>query len=154
MYGPLDNEEVVGRGSGRCATSGGRDQVRLRPAKTASGLDSRPEHIREVAKRPSGSCGGTASTCSTSTGRPRGADRGVAGTVKELIDGARFKHFGLSEPGAAHPPPGPRRATGGGGADRVLPVDARSKTSAAACDELGIGFVPYSPLGRGFLTGR
>jgi len=80
----------------------------------------------------------------------------VAGTVKELIQEGKVKHFGLSEAGA----PTIRRA------HRVLPVTAvQSEYSLwwrepetngvlTACEELGIGFVPFSPLGKGFLTGK
>ena len=79
----------------------------------------------------------------------------VAGTVKELIAEGKVKHFGLSEPGAQTV----RRA------HAVQPVtalqneyslwtrDPETNGILDACEELGIGFVPYSPLGRGFLTG-
>ena len=79
----------------------------------------------------------------------------VAGTVKDLIAEGKVKHFGMSEPGVATL----RRA------HAVLPVTAvqneyslwwravETNGILAACDELGIGFVPYSPLGKGFLTG-
>src|SRR5260370_274192 len=79
----------------------------------------------------------------------------VAGTVKDLIAQGKVKHFGMSEPGVQTL----RRA------HAVLPVTALQNEYSLwwrapetngildACDELGIGFVPYSPLGRGFLTG-
>ena len=79
----------------------------------------------------------------------------VAGTVKELIAEGKVSHFGLSEPGAETV----RRA------HAVQPVAAlqneyslwtrepENNGMLQACEELGIGFVPYSPLGRGFLTG-
>ena len=61
----------------------------------------------------------------------------------------------MSEAAGGHHPPRPRRAAGDRDPERVLPVVAppRSRTSSAVCAELGIGFVPFSPLGKGFLTG-
>jgi aryl-alcohol dehydrogenase-like predicted oxidoreductase len=79
----------------------------------------------------------------------------VAGTVKEADREGKVKHFGMSEPGVADAAPRPRGAAGGGGAKRIFAVVARVESNGilAACDELGIGLVPYSPLGKGFLTG-
>jgi aryl-alcohol dehydrogenase-like predicted oxidoreductase len=121
-----------------------------------AGLDSRPAHIREVAD---------ASLKRLGTDRidllyqhrvdPNVPIEDVAGTVKDLIRDGKVKHFGLSEAGVQTI----RRA------HRVQPVTAvQSEYSLwwrepenevlPALEELGIGFVPFSPLGRGFLTGR
>ena len=79
----------------------------------------------------------------------------VAGTVKELIAEGKVKHFGLSEAGRADDPPCARGAAGHRASKRVFALVAEPETNGIleACDELGIGFVPYSPLGKGFLTG-
>jgi aryl-alcohol dehydrogenase-like predicted oxidoreductase len=160
-YGPFTNEELVGE-----ALSPLRDQVviatkfgiKLKPDGTPGwlGLDSRPEHIKEVAE---------ASLKRLKTDvidlfyqhrvDPDVPIEDVAGAVKELIQAGKVKHFGLSEAGAQTI----RRAHG------VHPVTAvQSEYSLwwrrpeeevlPALEELGIGFVPYSPLGRGFLTGK
>src|SRR5512136_229322 len=157
-YGPFANEELVGKALGPV-----RDQVviatkfgfKFEGGKQA-GLDSRPAHIREVAE---------ASLKRLKTDRidllyQHRVDPGVpieevAGTVKDLIREGKVRHFGLSEPGAATI----RRA------HAVQPVTAiQSEYSLwwrtveeevlPACEELGIGFVPFSPLGRGYLTGK
>jgi aryl-alcohol dehydrogenase-like predicted oxidoreductase len=160
VYGPFVNEELVGE-----ALAPVRDQVviatkfgfAIDPATgRQSGLDSSPKHIREVAE--------------ASLKRlkidiidlfyqhrvdPNVPIEDVAGAVKQLIAEGKVRHFGLSEPGAATI----RRA------HAVQPIAAiqneyslwtrgpESNGVLAACDELGIGFVPYSPLGKGFLTG-
>ena len=122
-----------------------------------TGLSSRPEHIRAGRRR-------LAEAAAQSTRidlfyqhrvDPDVPIEDVAGAVKELIEAGKVKHFGLSEAAAAHHPPRPRRPARhrrcrastrcGGGAPRTR--------SCPRCDELGIGFVPYSPLGKGFLTG-
>jgi aryl-alcohol dehydrogenase-like predicted oxidoreductase len=122
----------------------------------AVGLDSRPQHIREVVE---------ASLKRLRTDYidllyqhrvdPNVPIEDVAGVVKELIGEGKVKHFGMSEPGVQTL----RRA------HAVQPVtalqneyslwtrDPETNGSLQACDELGIGFVPFSPLGRGFLTG-
>ncbi|HYK23975.1 MAG TPA: aldo/keto reductase, partial [Candidatus Acidoferrum sp.] len=121
-----------------------------------SNLDSRPEHIREVAE---------ASLKRLKTDvidlfyqhrvDPKVPIEDVAGAVKELIGEGKVKHFGLSEPGVQTI----RRA------HAVQPVTAvqseyslwfrdPEKELLPVLEELGIGFVPYSPLGRGFLTGK
>jgi aryl-alcohol dehydrogenase-like predicted oxidoreductase len=155
-YGPFFNEEVVGE-----ALAPMRDEVVIatkfgfKDAKPAEGVDSRPEHIREVAD---------ASLKRLNTDRidlfyqhrvdPAVPMEDVAGTVKELIAAGKVRHFGLSEAGVASI----RRA------HAVQPVTAlqseyslwwREPEEAIlpALDELGIGFVPFSPLGKGFLTG-
>jgi aryl-alcohol dehydrogenase-like predicted oxidoreductase len=121
-----------------------------------TGVDSRPSHIKEVAD---------ASLKRLKTDvidlfyqhrvDPNVPIADVAGAVKELIEAGKVKHFGLSEPGAQTI----RRA------HAVQPVTALQSEYSLwwrkseeevipTCEELGIGFVPYSPLGRGFLTGK
>jgi aryl-alcohol dehydrogenase-like predicted oxidoreductase len=160
VYGPFTNEEIVGE-----ALAPIREEVviatkfgfRIDPATgKQQGLDSRPEHIRAVAE--------------ASLKRlkvdvidlfyqhrvdPEVPIEEVAGAVRDLIRDGKVKHFGLSEPGAQTV----RRA------HAVLPVAALQNEYSLwtrgpetngilqACEELGIGFVPYSPLGKGFLTG-
>jgi aryl-alcohol dehydrogenase-like predicted oxidoreductase len=156
-YGPFTNEEVVGE-----ALAPVRDVVviatkfgfKLEGGKQ-TGLDSRPAHVREVAE---------ASLNRLRTDRidlfyqhrvdPDVPIEEVAGTVKELIQEGKVRHFGMSEAGL----PTIRRA------HAVQPVAALQneyslwwrepeKDVLPALEELGIGFVPFSPLGRGFLTG-
>ena len=157
VYGPYKNEEVVGE-----ALQPIRDQVVIATkfgididGKGPSGMDSRPEHIREVAE---------ASLRRLRTDRidlfyqhrvdPNVPMEDVAGTVKDLIRQGKVKHFGLSEAGVRNI----RRA------HAVQPVAAlqseyslwwREPEEAIlpVLEELGIGFVPFSPLGKGFLTG-
>jgi aryl-alcohol dehydrogenase-like predicted oxidoreductase len=157
VYGPFANEELVGE-----ALAPSRDQVaiatkfgfKIENGKQA-GLDSRPEHIKEVAE---------ASLKRLRTDRidlfyqhrvdPNVPIEEVAGAVKELIQAGKVRHFGLSEAGAQTI----RRA------HRVQPVTALQseyslwwrepeKEIIPTLEELGIGFVPFSPLGKGFLTG-
>jgi aryl-alcohol dehydrogenase-like predicted oxidoreductase len=161
VYGPFTNEELVGE-----ALSPVRDKVviatkfgfKLDPTgqRTWVGVDSRPEHIKEVAD---------ASLQRLKTDYidlfyqhrvdPDVPIEDVAGALKELIDAGKVRHFGLSEPGLETI----RRA------HAVQPVTAIqneyslwTRTPEAEVlpllEELGIGFVPYSPLGRGFLTGK
>jgi aryl-alcohol dehydrogenase-like predicted oxidoreductase len=161
VYGPFTNEELVGEGLAPF-----REQVVIankfgfkpdsKPETRWSNLDSRPEHIREVAE---------ASLKRLRTDvidlfyqhrvDPDVPIEDVAGAVKELIDQGKVKHFGLSEAGVQTI----RRA------HAVQPVTAvqneyslwfrgPEKDLLPVLDELGIGFVPYSPLGRGFLTGK
>src|SRR4051812_36339210 len=161
VYGPFTNEELVGE-----ALSPIRDQVviatkfgfQLDPSgqRTWLGTDSRPEHIKEVAD---------ASLRRLKTDYidlfyqhrvdPDVPIEDVAGAVKDLIAAGKVRHFGLSEPGLETI----RRA------HAVQPVTAIqneyslwTRTPEAEVlpllKELGIGFVPYSPLGRGFLTGK
>src|SRR4030095_998177 len=160
VYGPFTNEELVGEGLAPF-----RDQLVIatkfgfkpdsKPETRWSNLDSRPEHIKDVAE---------ASLKRLRTDvidlfyqhrvDPNVPIEDVAGAVKELIDEGKVKHFGLSEPGVQTI----RRA------HAVQPVTAvQSEYSLwwrepeaellPTLEELGIGFVPYSPLGRGFLTG-
>jgi aryl-alcohol dehydrogenase-like predicted oxidoreductase len=156
-YGPFTNEELVGE-----ALAPVRDQVVIATkfgftfeAGKPAGLDSRPAHIREVAE---------ASLRRLGTDRidlfyqhrvdPNVPIEDVAGTVKDLIAEGKVTHFGLSEAGAQTI----RRA------HAVQPVAALQSEYSLwwrepeqeilpALEELGIGFVPFSPLGKGFLTG-
>lgn len=161
VYGPYTNEELVGE-----ALSPIRDKVKiatkfgfkLKPNGEAGwiGLDSRPEHIRQVLEQ---------SLKRLKTDYidllyqhrvdPEVPIEDVAGTVKELIKEGKVKHFGLSEAGEQTI----RRA------HAVLPVTALQNEYSLwwrqpeaeifpTLEELGIGLVPYSPLGRGFLTGK
>ena len=161
VYGPFANEELVGE-----ALAPIRDQVVIATkfgfAPSAadenrwSGLNSRPEHIKEVAdaslKRLKTGVIDLFYQHRVDTDVPI---EDVAGAVKELIDAGKVKHFGLSEPGVQTI----RRA------HAVQPVAAVQNEYSLwwrkpeeevlpACEELGIGFVPFSPLGRGFLTGK
>ncbi|MFG1383973.1 aldo/keto reductase [Xanthobacter versatilis] len=160
IYGPFTNEEIVG-----AALAPVRERVVIATKfgfaidpKTGkqTGMDSRPEHIRAV--------------CDASLKRlgvevidlfyqhrvdPNVPIEDVAGAVKDLIAEGKVKHFGLSEPGAQTV----RRA------HAVQPVTALQNEYSLwtrgpetngileACEELGIGLVAYSPLGKGFLTG-
>jgi len=162
VYGPFTNEELVGealapfKGQVVIATKFGFKHGDNGPA-PGTGLDSRPEQIKRVAE------------ASLKRLRVEAIDlfyqhrpdpnvpvEEVAGAVKELIQAGKVKHFGLSESTADMI----RRA------HAVQPVTAlQSEYSIwwtpieengilAACEELGIGLVPYSPLGRGYLTGK
>lgn len=159
VYGPFTNEELVGE-----ALAPVRDQVviatkfgfKISAEGKQVGVDSRPEHIREVAD---------ASLKRLRTDRidlfyqhrvdPEVPIEEVAGAVKELIAEGKVKHFGLSEAGVQTI----RRA------HAVQPVTALQseyslwwrrpeEETLPALEELGIGFVPFSPLGRGFLNGK
>src|SRR5437867_6646910 len=157
VYGPYTNEKLVGealapfRHQVKIATKFG---FKLENGKQA-GLDSRPEHIKEVAE---------ASLKRLKTDvidlfyQHRVDDKvpieDVAGAVKDLIQQGKVKHFGLSEAGAQTI----RRA------HKVQPVTALQSEYSLwwrepeqeiipVLEELGIGFVPFSPLGKGFLTG-
>jgi aryl-alcohol dehydrogenase-like predicted oxidoreductase len=158
-YGPYVNEELVGE-----ALQPVRDQVlvatkfgfQIDAHKQIVGLDSRPVHIRAVVE---------ASLKRLRTDRidllyqhrvdPNVPIEDVAGTVKELIQEGKVKHFGLSEAGIENI----RRA------HAVQPVAAVQNHyslwqrepehgTLALCEELGIGFIAWGPLGQGFLTGK
>jgi aryl-alcohol dehydrogenase-like predicted oxidoreductase len=161
VYGPFTNEELVGealesfRGQVVIATKFGHS-FDYDTGANLGGLNSRPEHIKQVAD------------ASLKRLRVESIDlfyqhrvdpnvpiEDVAGAVKDLIQAGKVKHFGLSEAGAQTI----RRA------HAVQPVTAvQSEYSLwwrevedevlPACEELGIGFVPFSPLGRGYLTGK
>ncbi|MDS4020958.1 MAG: aldo/keto reductase [Candidatus Competibacter sp.] len=156
-YGPFTNEELVGE-----ALAPFRDQVVIatkfgfKEGNSQAGMDSRPERIRAVAD---------AALQRLKTDRidlfyqhrvdPNVPIEDVAGTVKDLIREGKVKYFGLSEAGV----PSIRRA------HAVQPVAALQSEYSLwwrepeadvlpTCEELGIGFVPFSPLGKGFLTGQ
>lgn len=162
VYGPFTNEELVGealepfRGQVVIATKFGFKHDANKGPHPTVGLDSRPEQIKRVAE------------ASLKRLRVEAIDlfyqhrvdpdvpiEEVAGAVKELIQAGKVKHFGLSEAGADTI----RRA------HAVQPVTALQSEYSIwwrvveeavlpTCEELGIGFVPYSPLGRGYLTGK
>jgi aryl-alcohol dehydrogenase-like predicted oxidoreductase len=158
VYGPFTNEELVGEALGPfrdkvvIATKFGFDCDSGKQA----GLNSRPEHIRQVVeaslKRLKVQ---TIDLLYQHRVDPNVAIEEVAGTVKDLIRQGKVKHFGLSEAGVKTI----RRA------HAVQPVTAvQSEYSLwwrepeaevlPTLEELGIGFVPFSPLGKGFLTGK
>jgi aryl-alcohol dehydrogenase-like predicted oxidoreductase len=162
VYGPFTNEELVGealepfRGKVVIATKFGWKHDPIKGPHPSVGLDSRPEQIKRVAEaslkrlrvevidlfyqhRPD----------------PNVPMEDVAGAVKDLIRAGKVKHFGLSEANADQI----RRA------HAVQPVTALQseyslwwrnieESILPTCEELGIGVVPYSPLGRGYLTGK
>ncbi len=162
VYGPFTNEELVGealepyKGKVVIATKFGWKHDPVKGPLTSMGVDSRPEQIRRVAEaslkrlrvevidlfyqhRPD----------------PNVPVEDVAGAVKDLIQAGKVKHFGLSESNAEQI----RRA------HAVQPVTALQseyslwwrnieESILPTCEELGIGLVPYSPLGRGYLTGK
>jgi aryl-alcohol dehydrogenase-like predicted oxidoreductase len=164
VYGPFLNEELVGealapfRGQVVIATKFGFDispNFDPRGMKGAPGLNSRPEHIKEAVE-------GSLKRLKVQTidllyqhrVDPNVPIEDVAGAVKELIQAGKVKHFGLSEAGAKTI----RRA------HAVQPLTALQseyslwtrtpeKEVIPTLEDLGIGFVPYSPLGKGFLTG-
>jgi len=158
-YGPFTNEELVGealapfRGQVVIATKFG---FKFGPKGEQNGTDSRPLHVKEVAE---------ASLKRLKTDHidlfyqhrvdPDVPIEDVAGAVKDLIQEGKVKHFGLSEAGMQTL----RRA------HAVQPVTALQSEYSLwwrkperevlpTCEELGIGFVPFSPLGKGFLTGK
>ena len=116
--------------------------------------------VRRPSARPprahSRGCGSRPSTSSTSTASiPNVPIEDVAGTVGELIQEGKVKHFGLSEAGVEDHPTSARRLARRRAPERVLAVVARARgrDRCRRAEELGIGFVPFSPLGKGFLTG-
>ena len=162
VYGPFTNEDLVGealepyKGQVVIATKFGfQPDAEGRPAPT-NGPNSRPERIRQVAEASLKRLRvETLDLFYQHRPDPQVPIEDVAGTVKELIQEGKVRHFGLSESDADTI----RRA------HAVQPVTAlQSEYSLwwrevetngvlATCEDLGIGFVPYSPLGRGFLTG-
>ncbi|MBS0388245.1 MAG: aldo/keto reductase [Proteobacteria bacterium] len=159
MYGPFTNEELVGealapyRGQVTIATKFG---FRIDAEGRQVGLDSRPQHIREVAEASLRRLRlDTIDLFYQHRVDPEVPIEEVAGAVRDLIAAGKVRYFGLSEAGAQTI----RRA------HAVQPVTAlqaeysiwwREPESAVmpTLEELGIGLVPYSPLGRGFLTGK
>ena len=158
VYGPFTNEELVGealapfRGQVVIATKFGFQLVDGKQA----GLDSRPEHIKEVAEASLKRLKVEAiDLFYQHRVDPEVPIEDVAGAVKDLIQAGKVKHFGLSEAGAQTI----RRA------HAVQPVTALQSEYSLwwrnpetdvlpTLEELGIGFVPFSPLGKGFLTGK
>ena len=159
-YGPFANEELLGE-----ALAPVRERVviatkfgfGINPDGTRYGLDSRPSHIREVTDAALARLRVDAiDLLYQHRVDPAVPIEDVAGTVRELIAEGKVKHFGLSEASAATI----RRA------HAVQPVaavqseyslwtrDPEHNGVLAVCEELGIGFVPFSPLGAGFLTGK
>ena len=162
VYGPFLNEELVGealapfRGKVVIATKFGFDLSGSDNQPGAPGVNSRPEHIKQAVE-------GSLKRLKVETidllyqhrVDPNVPIEDVAGAVKQLIQAGKVKHFGLSEAGAQTI----RRA------HAVQPVTALQseyslwtrtpeKEVIPTIEELGIGFVPYSPLGKGFLTGK
>ena len=157
-YGPFTNEELVGE-----ALASVREQVAIATKfgfefdseGQQRGLNSRPEHINEVVESSLERLKvDTIDLLYQHRVDPDVPIEDVAGTVRDLIEEGKVKHFGLSEPGVQTI----RRA------HAVQPVTAvQSEYSLwwrrpeeevlPTLDELGIGFVPFSPLGKGFLTG-
>ena len=161
VYGPFENEEVVGealrpfREKVLIATKFGFD---IDPAtgENRGGMNSRPEHIRQAVEGSLKRLGvESIDLLYQHRVDPNVPIEDVAGAVRDLVSEGKVKHFGLSEPGVQTL----RRA------HAVQPVTAVQNEYSLwwravetngildACDELGIGFVPYSPLGKGFLTG-
>jgi aryl-alcohol dehydrogenase-like predicted oxidoreductase len=158
-YGPFANEELVGE-----ALAPVRDQVVIAtkfgfafgPKGEQTGVDSRPEHIREVAESSLKRLKVEAiDLFYQHRVDPNVPIEDVAGAVKDLIREGKVKHFGLSEAGVQTI----RRA------HAVQPVTALQSEYSLwwrrpeeqvmpTLEELGIGFVPFSPLGKGFLTGK
>jgi len=159
-YGPFANEELVGQ-----ALTPFREQVviatkfgfGINPDGSRYGLDSRPAHIHEVVD---------ASRKRLRVEKidllyqhrvdPNVPIEDVAGTVKELIQQGKVKHFGLSEASAqtirhAH---AVQPLTAVQSEYSLWTRDPEHNGVLATCEELGIGFVPFSPLGAGFLTGK
>ena len=162
VYGPFTNEELVGealapfREQVVIATKFGFDLSGADHRPGAAGLNSRPEHIKQAVE-------GSLKRLKIETidllyqhrVDPNVPIEDVAGAVKDLIQEGKVKHFGLSEAGVQTI----RRA------HAVQPVTALQseyslwwrtpeKEVIPTLEELGIGFVPYSPLGKGFLTGK
>lgn len=160
IYGPFENEKIVGaaigpiRDSVVIATKFGFD---IDPdTAEVRGLSSRPEHIRRAVEGSLKRLGvETIDLLYQHRVDPEVPIEDVAGTVRDLIAEGKARHFGMSEPGVQTL----RRA------HAIQPIAALQNEYSLwwravetngildACDELGIGFVPYSPLGKGYLTG-
>lgn len=160
VYGPFENEEIVGE-----ALRPFRDQVVIATkfgfdidpqARSIRGVDSRPEHIREAVEGSLKRLGvQTIDLLYQHRVDPNVPIEDVAGTVRELIAEGKVKHFGMSEPGmqTLHRAHAVQPVTAVQNEYSLWWREVESNGILEACDELGIGFVPYSPLGRGFLTG-
>lgn len=159
-YGPFTNEQLLGE-----AIKPFRDQVviatkfgfGINPDGSRYGVDSRPDHIREVVDAMLGRLQvDSIDLLYQHRVDPKVPIEDVVGTVRNLIEAGKVKHYGLSEASARTI----RRA------HAVHPVaavqseyslwtrDVEHNDVLAACEELNIGFVPWSPLGAGFLTGK
>lgn len=160
VYGPFLNEEIVGE-----ALRPFRDQVVIatkfgfdidHEKRETRGISSRPENIRKAVEGSLQRLGiETIDLLYQHRVDPQVPIEDVAGTVRDLIAEGKARHFGMSEPGVQTL----RRA------HAIQPVTALQNEYSLwwrapetngildACDELGIGFIPYSPLGKGFLTG-
>src|SRR5438874_8172376 len=159
VYGPFTNEELVGEGLAPfrkqvvIATKFG---FKIGPKGEQLGVDSRPEHIKEVAEASLKRLrSDVIDLFYQHRVDPNVPIEDVAGAVKELIGQGKVKHFGLSEAGTQTI----RRA------NAVQPVTALQSEYSLwwrepevevlpTLEELGIGFIPFSPLGKGFLTGK
>jgi aryl-alcohol dehydrogenase-like predicted oxidoreductase len=158
-YGPFTNEQLVGE-----ALAALRERVviatkfgfGIHPDGTRYGVDSRPEHIREVVDAMLKRLNVAAiDLLYQHRVDPSVPIEDVAGTVKELIQQGKVKHFGLSEASAktirrahvVHP------VTAVQSEYSLWTRDVEENGVLAACEKLGIGFVAFSPLGAGFLTG-
>ena len=159
VYGPFTNEELVGK-----AVRGHREHVVIATkfgfvfdeAGRITAADSRPDHIREVVNASLKRLGTDyIDLLYQHRVDPAVAIEDVVGTMAELVRAGKVRYLGLSEAG----PTTLRRAM------KVHPITALQSEYSLferdveagvlpACRELGIGFVPYSPLGRGFLTGK
>ncbi|WP_127090543.1 aldo/keto reductase [Aquabacter cavernae] len=158
VYGPFTNEEMVGE-----ALRPVRDQVviatkfgfKIVDGKQA-GLDSRPDHIKAVADASLKRLGiEVIDLFYQHRVDPNVPIEDVAGAVKDLIAAGKVRHFGLSEPGAqtvrrAH---AVQKVTTLQNEYSLWTRGPETNGILEACEELGIGLVPYSPLGKGFLTG-
>jgi aryl-alcohol dehydrogenase-like predicted oxidoreductase len=161
VYGPHTNEELVGealapfRSQVTIATKFGFHVDTSGKENRGAPLDSRPQHIKEVAEASLRRLKiETIDLFYQHRVDPKVPIEDVAGAIKDLVQAGKVRHFGLSEPGVQTI----RRA------HSVMPVTAvqseyslwtRNPEAAVlpVLEELGIGFVPFSPLGRGFLTG-
>ena len=160
VYGPFTNEKRVGE-----ALAPFREQVAIatkfgfgiKPDGSRYGLDSRPEHIREVVDQMLGRLEiDTIDLVYQHRVDPAVPIEDVAGTLKELIGRGKVAHYGLSEASAktirrahaVHP------VTAVQNEYSLWTRDVEANGVLATCEELGIGFVPFTPLGAGFLTGK
>ncbi len=159
-YGPFTNEKRVGE-----ALKPFRDRVviatkfgfGINPDGTRYGVDSRPEHIRDVVDAMLGRLGvEKIDLLYQHRVDPKVPIEDVAGTIKDLIGQGKVAHYGLSEAGAqtirrahaVHP------VTAVQSEYSLWTRDVEGNGVLATCEALGIGFVPFSPLGAGFLTGK
>ena len=158
VYGPFTNEEMVGE-----ALKPVRDQVVIATKfgfdfvdGKQSGLNSRPDHIKQVAEDSLKRLGvEVIDLFYQHRVDPNVPIEDVAGAVKDLIAEGKVRHFGLSEPGAntvrrAH---AVQKVTALQNEYSLWTRGVETNGILEICEELGIGLVPYSPLGKGFLTG-